>query len=183
MSLSFHCFVIAFVIANPPQNPSAPPIYPCGICHKEVAETDQVQKLIFGPVFFGAKNWISIILIFRQFSANLVATSGELLLENLKHHISIWSVLQKYLLSSIKSTCYNLYVLSLVFSLYLFQVSICCSKVSSNLHWIGGESIHLPYSGDVYCHEVNFMMFDISQKDICRGWKLFFIVLFACAES
>jgi hypothetical protein len=22
-------------------NPSAPPIYPCGICHKEVAETDQ----------------------------------------------------------------------------------------------------------------------------------------------
>jgi len=24
-----------------PQNPSAPPIYPCGICHKEVAENDQ----------------------------------------------------------------------------------------------------------------------------------------------
>ena len=35
--------VIVFVITNPPQNPSAPPIYPCGICHKEVAETDQVK--------------------------------------------------------------------------------------------------------------------------------------------
>ena len=25
-----------------PQNPSAPPIYPCGICRKEVHENDQV---------------------------------------------------------------------------------------------------------------------------------------------
>ena len=26
-----------------PQNPNAPPIYPCGICHKEVHDNDQVQ--------------------------------------------------------------------------------------------------------------------------------------------
>ena len=25
-----------------PQNPNAPPIYPCGICHKEVHDNDQV---------------------------------------------------------------------------------------------------------------------------------------------
>ena len=24
-----------------PNNPNAPPIYPCGICHKEVTESDQ----------------------------------------------------------------------------------------------------------------------------------------------
>ena len=26
-----------------PQNPNAPPIYPCGICHKEVHDNDQVS--------------------------------------------------------------------------------------------------------------------------------------------
>ena len=26
-----------------PQNPNAPPIYPCGICHKEVHDNDQVR--------------------------------------------------------------------------------------------------------------------------------------------
>ena len=26
-----------------PQNPNAPPIYPCGICHKEVHDNDQVE--------------------------------------------------------------------------------------------------------------------------------------------
>lgn len=24
-----------------PQNPNAPPIYPCGVCHKEVHDNDQ----------------------------------------------------------------------------------------------------------------------------------------------
>jgi len=29
-----------------PQNPNAPPIYPCGICHKEVHDNDQVSFTI-----------------------------------------------------------------------------------------------------------------------------------------
>ena len=29
-----------------PQNPNAPPIYPCGICHKEVHDNDQVRLKI-----------------------------------------------------------------------------------------------------------------------------------------
>ena len=28
-----------------PQNPNAPPIYPCGICHKEVHDNDQVRPV------------------------------------------------------------------------------------------------------------------------------------------
>ena len=31
-----------------PQNPNAPPIYPCGICHKEVHDNDQVGQEIPG---------------------------------------------------------------------------------------------------------------------------------------
>ncbi len=30
-----------------PQNPNAPPIYPCGICHKEVHDNDQVGFFYF----------------------------------------------------------------------------------------------------------------------------------------
>ena len=41
---NLHCILVIIAVTNFPQNPSAPPIYPCGICHKEVAESDQVEN-------------------------------------------------------------------------------------------------------------------------------------------
>lgn len=35
-----------------PQNPSAPPIYPCGVCHKEVHDNDQGILCESGCNFF-----------------------------------------------------------------------------------------------------------------------------------
>ena len=44
-----------------PQNPNAPPIYPCGICHKEVHDNDQVMCLFHLP----ACNFIIFFVMFH----------------------------------------------------------------------------------------------------------------------
>ena len=67
---------------------------------------------------------ISITLVFRQFSASLVVTSGELLFKNLKPN----QLLKRTLLqvsNFLKNTCSNLYILSLAFCLHLcFKVPV-----------------------------------------------------------
>lgn len=35
-----------------PQNPNAPPIYPCGVCHKEVHDNDQAMLCESGCNFW-----------------------------------------------------------------------------------------------------------------------------------
>jgi hypothetical protein len=42
--LFFHAFQLYppdMAMVFNPQNPNAPPIYPCGVCHKEVHDNDQ----------------------------------------------------------------------------------------------------------------------------------------------
>merc|ERR1712218_401387 len=55
-----------------PQNPNAPPIYPCGICHKEVHDNDQVRQEI-------SRNPSLLTTIHcRQFCASQAVTSGSI---------------------------------------------------------------------------------------------------------
>ena len=73
-----------------------------------------------------------ITLIFRQFSANLVVTFGELL--------------------SLAGFCWKNY-LDLDVFMFPFKSTCSCfiwlSKVPPRLHRISGESIHLSYTGDI----------------------------------
>ena len=76
---------------------------------------------------------ISITLVFRQFSASLVVTSGELLFKNLKPN----QLLKRTLLqvsNFLKNTCSNLYILSLAFCLHLcFKVPLLIGTLYSKV--------------------------------------------------
>ena len=55
-----------------PQNPNAPPIYPCGICHKEVHDNDQVRQEI------SRSPSLLTTIHCRQFCASQAVTSGSI---------------------------------------------------------------------------------------------------------
>jgi hypothetical protein len=54
-----------------PQNPNAPPIYPCGICHKEVHDNDQAILCESGCNF-----WFHRFVLFL-FPLNIFNTSRD----------------------------------------------------------------------------------------------------------
>lgn len=49
-----------------PQNPNAPPIYPCGICHKEVHDNDQAILCESGCNFWFHRYGLRLIFIIHK---------------------------------------------------------------------------------------------------------------------
>jgi hypothetical protein len=50
-----------------PQNPNAPPIYPCGICHKEVHDNDQAILCESGCNFWFHRCALIVMSHFRGY--------------------------------------------------------------------------------------------------------------------
>ena len=128
-----------------------------------------MKQFIFGLIFCPKLVWFLTILIFRQSSANLVVTSGELFFKTLKT-TSIWSAVQKNLFLQLSMESVPICMLRLLGSVCTrFNLVVLFKSTCFHLH-IWYISFKTPCSNLVnWIHKILFQMVAQRYHRICTG--------------